>query len=104
MLSDKEFEKLNQEAHEHANREYEEVQNDKEYSPEEALALGAFEDDTISNAINKYQEEQKAANELYDQLDAEDINVFASPGPFTWQGKLLYSPILVYSWIKNLWR
>ncbi len=101
MLSKKEFEKLNQEAYEHAKREYEEVRYDQSYSPEEAIALGAFEDDAVSGTVNQYLDKEKYINDFHDRLDAEDITVFASPGPLTWQGKFLYSPLLVYNWLRN---
>ncbi|RRS31397.1 MAG: hypothetical protein P794_03830 [Epsilonproteobacteria bacterium (ex Lamellibrachia satsuma)] len=101
MLSNKEFQKLNDEAYEYAKREYEEVQYDKEYSQKEAIALGAFNDDAIADVINQHLEEEQYMNDLHNQLGAGGITVFASPGPLSWQGKLLYSPLIAYNWLRS---
>jgi len=97
MLSDKEFKKLNQEAFYHATREHEEIQFDKSYTQEEAKELGAFDDETSPDIVNNYEEKKKIDEFMYNN----DITTYASPGPLTWQGKLLYSPLMIFNWLRN---
>ncbi len=72
-MTNKELQKLSDEAYENAKHELEEVVEGKEYTAQEALEMGAFSDPAIESAINDYIEQK----ELEAWVD-DNITIFAS--------------------------